>query len=73
MLYKKHLTNDYEITPPSAIGGLKSEEYLKLNPQGKMPLLAWPDGHALPESEVIVQYLLDKHRDRGKSRLLSII
>ncbi len=26
-----------------------------------MPLLVLPDGTALPESEVITQYLLDKH------------
>ena len=32
--------------------GVKSEAYLALNPQGKMPLLVLPDGFALPESQV---------------------
>ena len=35
------------------IGGLKSEQYLALNPLGKMPLLVLPDGTAIPESEVL--------------------
>lgn len=66
ILYKKRLSDQYSIEPPSNIGGLKSEQYLKLNPQGKMPLLVMEGGRELlPESEVIVQYLLDKHRDIG--------
>ena len=47
------------VDSPMALGGLKSPEYLALNPQGKMPLLRLPDGSALYESEIIVQYLLD--------------
>jgi glutathione S-transferase len=40
--------------------GLKSPEYLALNPMGKMPTLV--DGDlVLPESEVIAQYIEDKH------------
>ena len=39
------------------------------NAQGKMPLLWLSDGQALPESEVIVQYLLDKYADLGPSLL----
>ncbi len=49
---------------------VQSEKYLALNPQGKMPLLVWPDGSSLPESEVIVQYLLDKHKDSEYGQLL---
>ena len=30
---------------PADFGGLKSADYLKLNPQGKMPLLLLPNGH----------------------------
>lgn len=70
VFYKKSLTDQYSIEPPGTIGGLKSEQYLKLNPQGKMPLLVMADGKdSLPESEVIVQYLLDKHRDVGERRV----
>ena len=41
------------------IGGLKSPEYLALNPQGKMPLLV-ADEITLPESDTICRYLLDR-------------
>ena len=65
-------------TPPP--GGLKSAEYLKINPLGKLPALVL-DGEALPESEVICEYLEDAHPSptlrpvdpqvRAKVRLLS--
>jgi glutathione S-transferase len=61
-------------------GGIKTPEFLKLNPMGKMPTLIH-DGFALPESEVIVQYLEDVHprpsimpenpQERARARLLS--
>ena len=61
-------------------GGLKSAEYLKLNPLGKLPVLMI-EGDALPESEVICEYLEDAHptptlrpvdpQMRAKVRLLS--
>ena len=41
------------------LGGLKSKEYLQLSPQGKMPLLVCEDG-AIPESDTISRWLLDK-------------
>jgi len=63
--YKKSLPVTF--VQPSEIGGLKSEAYLKLNPQGKMPLLVPSSGTALYESEVIIQYLLDKYREQGPS------
>ena len=68
-----------ESTPPLG-GGLKSADYLKLNPLGKLPVLQL-DGEALPESEVICEYLEDIHptptlrpvdpQTRAKVRLLS--
>lgn len=61
-------------------GGLKSAEYLKLNPLGKLPVLI-VDGEAMPESEVICEFLEDSHptptlrpvdpQARAKVRLLS--
>ncbi len=61
-------------------GGTKSAEYLMLNPLGKLPVLIL-DGEALPESEVICEYLEDAHptptlrpvdpQVRAKVRLLS--
>ncbi|KAG2500784.1 hypothetical protein HYH03_001546 [Edaphochlamys debaryana] len=67
IIQSKGLQSEIDIVSPQAIGGLKSEEYLKLNPQGKMPLMVLPDGTALPESEVIVGYVLDKYAGRGPS------
>ena len=69
IMYWKRLEDAVEIRDPGTIGGLKSEEYLALNPQGKMPLLVLPDGLALPESEVISRYLCDAHADVGPSLL----
>ncbi len=63
----KGLEASVSVVAPSELGGLKSPQYLALNPQGKMPLLVLPDGTALPESEVIVGYLLDKFSSVGPS------
>lgn len=46
------LEGQIDIVTPQTIGGLKSPEYLALNPQGKMPLLVTESGWPLPESEV---------------------
>ncbi|GLC43872.1 hypothetical protein PLESTF_001405100 [Pleodorina starrii] len=67
IIRKKGLEGEIDIVSPQSIGGLKSPEYLALNPQGKMPLLVLEDGTPLPESEVISQYLLDKFADRGEA------
>lgn len=65
-------------TPPPG-GGLKSAEYLSLNPLGKIPALE-VDGRVIPESMVILDYLEDAHPqpallpaaalDRAQARLL---
>lgn len=67
VLYWKGLEDKVDVVSPSELGGLKSEEYLALNPQGKMPLLVLPSGQALPESEVISQYLVNKYDAFGPS------
>jgi hypothetical protein len=61
LIYKKNLTlgEDIVIRPPSDLGGLKSPEYLALNPQGKMPLLVTSHGN-IPESDTIARYILDR-------------
>lgn len=63
-------------------GGIKSPEYLKLNPIGKMPTLE-VGGYGIAESAIICAYLEDTHPekpglpkdplDRAKSRLVSRI
>ncbi len=47
-----------DVSPP---GGLKSEEYLSINPAGRIPVLEMESGYQLPESEVIMEYLEDAY------------
>jgi glutathione S-transferase len=69
----------YDYAPPP--GGMKSEEYLAINPIGKVPCLVTDNGLSLPESEVIVEYIEDaypkpvlrprKPDERAQVRLIS--
>jgi hypothetical protein len=52
IIYSKGLEAEFDIVSPMTVGGLTSDAYRAMNPQGKMPLLLLPDGTALPESEV---------------------
>lgn len=52
-----------EILPPP--GGLKSPEYLSINPIGKIPALVLDDGQVIPESDTIVEYLADAFPQSG--------
>lgn len=67
LLYAKGIESGFDFVHPNKVGGVKGEAYLALNPQGKFPLLLFPDGTALPESEVIAQYIEDKYRGTGPS------
>jgi len=60
LIYAKSLENQICIDSPQVLGGLKSEEFRKLNPMAKMPIMVLEDGTALPESTVIVRYLESK-------------
>jgi glutathione S-transferase len=57
MLYAKRIP--FEIVEPPGFGNSKlpKGDYLKLNPLGRVPTLLLEDGRALPESEVICEYL----------------
>lgn len=69
ILYKKCITADeVTIASPMELGGLKSPEFLKLNPQGKMPVLV-TDGMSIPESDTICRYFLSTYADKGPSFL----
>src|SRR5580658_5146150 len=57
VIYEKRL--NIEMVPIPG-GGLKSAEYAKINPLGKIPALD-ADGLLIPESEVINEYLEDKY------------
>jgi glutathione S-transferase len=71
-----------ELHPQMPEGGIKSAAYLAMNPMGKMPTLE-VDGIALPESEVICEYLEDIYpgsgglpaspADRARARLIARI
>lgn len=65
VMYWKGLEADVDIKSPMELGGLKDDRYLALNPQGKMPLLVLENGTALPESEVISQYVLHRFQGTG--------
>ncbi|CAM9425265.1 unnamed protein product, partial [Sphacelaria rigidula] len=67
VVYEKGIEDEVDIVAPSTIGGLKSDEYLKLNCHGKMPLLVTDDCGPIPESDTICQYLVEKYSDRGAS------
>ena len=67
VLYKKGLESAVKIVSPQELGGLRSDEYLALSPQGKMPLLVEVDGTSVWESDAICRHLLDKHADAGPS------
>ncbi len=58
-VYWKGLENRVVFDAPP--GGLKSEEYLAINPLGKIPALRLDSGFCLPESELIVEYLEDQY------------
>lgn len=70
------------LAPEMPAGGIKSPEYLARNPMGKMPVLE-VDGTAIPESEVICEYLEDLYpgtgglpgtpSERARARLVSRI
>ena len=66
----------FQICSPKDFGGLKTEEYLKLNPLGKMPMLLIEDSNnnstnTLFESAIISEYLAEKFSSHGPSFLPS--
>lgn len=54
---------DFEVVEPPGFGraGGSKQDYLAINPMGRVPTLVLDDGRALPESEVICEYLEDSH------------
>jgi glutathione S-transferase len=71
-----------QISPPPE-GGMKTPEYLALNPMGKAPCLLTDGGMGVPESTVILEYLEDwaphpplmpaSPEDRARVRLIATI
>jgi glutathione S-transferase len=83
LLYAKGI--EVEIVEPPGFHASTEEkgDYLKVNPIGRVPTLVLDDGRALPESEVICEYLEDAYPEpslrpadlweRARMRLLSRI
>ena len=71
LIYKRGLEDLVSIKSPGELGGLRSEQYLSLSPQGKMPLLV-DEASGLPvfESDAICRHLLDKHAGTGSATSL---
>lgn len=66
ILYKKQIPEEeVTIASPMDLGGLKTPEYLAMNPQGKMPLLSVAGGMNIPESDTICRYLMSTYADKG--------
>jgi glutathione S-transferase len=83
LLYAKGI--DVEIIEPPGFHSSAEDkgDYLQINPIGRVPTLVLDDGRALPESEVICEYLEDAYPEpclrpadpfeRARMRLLSRI
>jgi glutathione S-transferase len=71
ILHKKELDeSEVCIVSPTDIGGLKSADFLALNPQGKMPTLHCTEtAFSIPESDTICRYLLTEYANKGPSFL----
>lgn len=71
LIRRKELTEDeVQICTPKELGGMKSEQYLKMNPLGKIPAASvqCADGReCLYESSVICEYLAETFEDRAPS------
>lgn len=68
ILYKKNIP--FDTVNPFEMGGLKTDFYLKLNPQGKMPCLTIDSmSESLPESDTICRYLLHTYENEGPTFL----
>ncbi|MGZ6015118.1 MAG: glutathione S-transferase family protein [Phenylobacterium sp.] len=83
LLYAKGIAAEI-IEPPGFHASSEAKgDYLRINPIGRVPTLVLDDGRALPESEVICEYLEDAFPepslrpadpwDRARMRLLSRI
>lgn len=59
---------DYEWREVDILAGeTRTDTFLAMNPNGKIPLLALDDGRYLAESNAIMSYLADGHAFAGKS------
>ena len=67
--YKKGISeSECTVVSPTDVGGFRSEEYLAISPQGKVPSLkCQTTGRSFAESDTICRYLLSTYPDLGPS------
>ncbi len=59
-LVLNHLQTPFELIEKDILNGeTRTEEYLKLNPNGRIPLLQLENGECLAESNAILVYLAE--------------
>lgn len=60
---------DYEWRETGVLNGdTRTDEFLAMNPNGKVPIMVLPDGRILPESNAILCYLADGTELAGQNR-----
>lgn len=60
---------DYEWRETGVLNGdTRTDEFLAMNPNGKVPIMVLPDGRVLPESNAILSYLGDGSELAGADR-----
>eukprot|EP01041_Mallomonas_annulata_P014090 gene14090-29976_t len=69
----KGIEKDFQVVSPITVGGMKSPDYLRLNPFGKMPVLVSVEGDSIPESDTIARYVLEKYSNINPSFIPSNI
>lgn len=69
ILYKKGISEEECcVMSPAEVGGFKSEEYLAISPQGKVPSVKCQEtGLCLAESDTVCRYLLSHYAYLGPS------
>jgi glutathione S-transferase len=65
LVYLKGLDAMIDMRTPADYGGLASDEYRALNPQGKLPVLILPDGSTIFEARVVSAYIADRYAEIG--------
>ena len=63
------LAIDYEWRETGVLNGdTRTDAFLAMNPNGKVPIMVLPDGRVLPESNAILSYLADGSELAGEGR-----
>jgi glutathione S-transferase len=59
--------SEVSVVSPLDLGGFKSEEYLKISPQGKVPSMKCESGLCIAESDTVCRYIMSTYADQGPS------